>query len=72
MKPPAILILGETSIPVARQVQMALPESAVYGLINRTQSAEFTYNDFGESVREFFHTGTPIIGICAAGILIRT
>ncbi|MFM7477841.1 MAG: hypothetical protein ACKO2T_19555 [Microcystis aeruginosa] len=37
MKPPAILILGETSIPVARQVQMALPESAVYGLINRTQ-----------------------------------
>jgi len=72
MKPPAILILGETSIPVARQVQMALPESAVYGLINRTQSADFTYNNFGETVREFFQTGTPIIGICAAGILIRT
>ena len=72
MKPPAILILGETSLPVARQVQMALPESAVYGLINRTQSADFTYNNFGETVREFFQTGTPIIGICAAGILIRT
>lgn len=72
MKPPAILILGETSISVARQVQMALPESAVYGLINRTQSADFTYNNFGETVREFFQTGTPIIGICAAGILIRT
>jgi len=72
MKPPAILILGETSIPVARQVQMSLPEAVVYGLINRTHSADFTYTNFGETVREFFQTGTPIIGICAAGILIRT
>lgn len=72
MKPPAILILGETSITVARQVQMALPEAVVYGLINRTHSADFTYTNFGETVREFFQTGTPIIGICAAGILIRT
>ena len=72
MKPPAILILGETSIPVARQVQMSLPEAVVYGLINRTHSADFTYTNFGETVREFFQMGTPIIGICAAGILIRT
>ncbi|MCZ8049285.1 MAG: precorrin-3B C(17)-methyltransferase [Microcystis aeruginosa K13-05] len=72
MKPPAILILGETSLPVARQVQMALPEAVVYGLINRTHSADFTYTNFGETVREFFQMGTPIIGICAAGILIRT
>ncbi|MCU7244586.1 MAG: precorrin-3B C(17)-methyltransferase [Microcystis aeruginosa WS75] len=72
MKPPAILILGETSITVARQVQMVLPEAVVYGLINRTHSADFTYTNFGETVREFFQTGTPIIGICAAGILIRT
>jgi cobalt-precorrin 5A hydrolase/precorrin-3B C17-methyltransferase len=72
MKPPAILILGETSLPVARQVQMALPEAVVYGLIDRTHSADFTYTNFGETVREFFQTGTPIIGICAAGILIRT
>ncbi|MCA2685548.1 MAG: precorrin-3B C(17)-methyltransferase [Microcystis sp. M038S2] len=72
MKPPAILILGETSITVARQVQMALPEAVVYGLINRTHSADFTYTNFGETVREFFQMGTPIIGICAAGILIRT
>ncbi|MFN7216790.1 precorrin-3B C(17)-methyltransferase [Microcystis sp.] len=72
MKPPAILILGETSLPVARQVQMALPEAIIYGLIDRTHSADFTYTNFGETVREFFQMGTPIIGICAAGILIRT
>jgi cobalt-precorrin 5A hydrolase/precorrin-3B C17-methyltransferase len=44
----------------------------VYGLINRTHSADFTYTNFGETVREFFQTVTPILGICAAGILIRT
>ncbi len=72
MKSPAILILGETSIPVARKVQISLPEAQVYGLESRTNSADFTYTKFGETVREFFQTGTPIIGICAAGILIRT
>jgi cobalt-precorrin 5A hydrolase/precorrin-3B C17-methyltransferase len=72
MKPPAIIILGETSIPVARQIQIYLPEAKIYGLESRTQSADFTYTKFGETVRDFFQTGTPIIGVCAAGILIRT
>lgn len=72
MKPPVIVILTETSIPVARQIQISLPEAQVYGLESRTQSADFTYTKFGETVREFFQTGTPIIGVCAAGILIRT
>lgn len=71
-KPPAIFILGETSITVARQVQMALPEAVIYGLCDRTSVSDFTYNNFGETVRELFQKGTPIIGICAAGILIRT
>ncbi len=72
MKPPAIVILGEASIPITRQIQTALPESVVYGLANRTQSATVTYDNFGETVRELFQAGTPIIGVCAAGILIRT
>jgi len=72
MKPPVIVILGETSFAVARQVQTALPEAVVYGLAGRTRSAIVTYANFGETVRELFQTGTPIIGVCAAGILIRT
>lgn len=72
MKEPAIIILGEASIPVAWRIQMYLPEAKVYGLEKRTQSADFTYSNFGETVRAFFQSGTPIIGICAAGILIRT
>ncbi len=72
MTQPAIIILGEASIPVARQIQIALPDAVVYGLARRTQSADITYANFGDIVRELFQGGTPIIGICAAGIMIRT
>ncbi|MEL0590303.1 MAG: precorrin-3B C(17)-methyltransferase [Planktothrix rubescens PR222] len=72
MKPPAIIILTETSIKVARKIQEGIGSGMIYGLINRTQSADFTYTNFGETVRQFYQTGTPIIGVCAAGILIRT
>lgn len=70
--PPAIVILGEASITVARRVQTAIPEAIIYGLASRTQSANLTYSSFGETVRELFQAGTPIVGVCAAGILIRT
>ena len=72
MKPPAIVILGETSGPIARRLQAQLPGAIVYGLVDRTQSADVTYTHFGDTVRELYAAGTPIIGICAAGILIRT
>ena len=72
MKPPAIIILGESSLAVARQIQIALPTALIYGLAHRTQSAQVTYENFGETVGELFQSQTPILGICAAGILIRT
>lgn len=72
MNSPAIIILGEGSIPVARLVQRVCPESVIYGLINRTQTADVTIENFGETVRALFQSGTPIVGVCAAGILIRT
>jgi cobalt-precorrin 5A hydrolase / precorrin-3B C17-methyltransferase len=68
----AIIILGEASIPIARQIQTANPDAVIYGLANRTQSADLIYDDFGDTVRELFRSGTAILGICAAGILIRT
>ncbi len=64
----AIIILGEASIPIARQIQTANPDAVIYGLANRTQSADLIYDDFGDTVRELFRSGTAILGICAAGI----
>lgn len=72
MKPPAIVILGETSVAIARQIQVALPTATIYGLTGRAQSVDVPYDKFSDAVRELFHNGTPIIGICAAGILIRS
>jgi cobalt-precorrin 5A hydrolase / precorrin-3B C17-methyltransferase len=69
---PAIVVLSETSIAIARQIQATLSNATIYGLADRTQSADSVYYHFGDTVREHFTQGTPIIGICAAGILIRT
>ncbi|HEY9825122.1 MAG TPA: precorrin-3B C(17)-methyltransferase [Stenomitos sp.] len=72
MQSPAIVILNEPSAAIARQIQAALPLATLYGLASRTHSADHPYNNFGDTVRSLFSSGTPIIGICAAGILIRT
>lgn len=71
LKPPVILILGEASVSIAHQIQIALPDSIEYGLTGRTQSVDLTFSKFSQTVRELFSQGHPIIGICAAGILIR-
>ncbi|XGV96831.1 MAG: precorrin-3B C(17)-methyltransferase [Leptolyngbya sp. BL-A-14] len=72
MKAPVVIILSESSAAIARQIQTALPSTPIYGLAERTQSADVSYMKFGDTVRERFSNGTPIIGICAAGILIRS
>ncbi len=72
MKPLAIIILGEASLPVAQTIQATYPDAVIYGLANRTQSVDVTYDRFGETVRNLFQSGVPIVGICAAGILVRT
>ena len=72
LKSPAIIILSESSVAIARQVQNNLTNAEIYGLEDRTQTADITYSKFSELVPKLFSQGQPIIGICAAGILIRT
>ncbi len=72
MKPAAIIILSESSLAIAHQIQNQLSGSVIYGLETRTHSADVTYRKFSELVPELWSQGYPIIGICAAGILIRT
>lgn len=69
---PAIVVLNQTSVSLARQISTALPNATIYGLIDRTSEVEISFTNFGETLRDLFAQGTPIIGICAAGILIRT
>ncbi|HLO88480.1 MAG TPA: precorrin-3B C(17)-methyltransferase [Nostocaceae cyanobacterium] len=69
---PAIVILGQNSTTIARQIISVLPGAKLYGLASRTTEVDVSFENFGETVRGLFAAGTPIIGICAAGILIRT
>lgn len=68
----AVVVLGQASVPVARRIVDALPNALLYGLEHRTTGVDRTFTQFGETVRELFAQGTAIVGICAAGILIRT
>ncbi len=69
---PAIIVLNQNSVFLARQIATVLPDSIIYGLVNRTENVDVIFSDFGDTLRELFAKGTPLIGICAAGILIRT
>ncbi|MEA5576060.1 precorrin-3B C(17)-methyltransferase [Anabaena sp. UHCC 0451] len=69
---PAVVILGQNSVTVARQITNNLPGAKLYGLVGRTDEVDVRFTNFGDTLRELFAAGTPIIGICAAGILIRT
>jgi cobalt-precorrin 5A hydrolase / precorrin-3B C17-methyltransferase len=69
---PAVVVLSQNSVIVGRKIANVLPGAKLYGLVNRTHDVDISFNNFGETVRELFAAGTPIIGICAAGILIRT
>lgn len=69
---PAIVILGQNSLPIAQKISAVFPGSQIYGLTDRTIDVDINFTNFGETLRELFATETPIIAICAAGILIRT
>ncbi|WP_138506514.1 precorrin-3B C(17)-methyltransferase [Nostoc sp. PA-18-2419] len=69
---PAIVILGQNSVAVAHKIISVLPGTTLYGLEGRTSGVDVSFKNFGETLRELFAQGTPLIGICAAGILIRT
>jgi cobalt-precorrin 5A hydrolase/precorrin-3B C17-methyltransferase len=69
---PAIVILGNGSLAIARSIQQVYPEALIHGLAERVEGADRVYHEFGATLREFYQQGTPIIALCAAGIVIRT
>lgn len=68
---PAIILLSPSALDVARRIKAALPNAALHGKIGRVDQADIFFADISEHLRRLFAEGTPIIGICASGILIR-
>ena len=67
----AIVVLGPGGIETARRAAAAIPGAAVHGLRGRAPEAETTFDDVGGHLRELFAADTTIVGVFAAGILIR-
>ncbi|OKH49335.1 precorrin-3B C(17)-methyltransferase [Calothrix sp. HK-06] len=72
LPPAAIIVLNQNSVALGRRIASALPSATVYGLIKRTTGVDRGFDNFGDTLRELFASGTPIVGVCAAGILIRS
>lgn len=68
---PALVILGPSAMATARRIQALYPQAVIHGLRGRVD-ADQAYNDFGETLRNLYRNGTPIIALCATGIVIRS
>jgi cobalt-precorrin 5A hydrolase / precorrin-3B C17-methyltransferase len=68
----ALLALNQEGITTARRLMAVLPEAILYGSANRTTGADETFEQFKPTVQELFAADVPVIGLCAAGILIRS
>jgi len=69
---PAIVVLGAGALTTARRVQALYPGAAVHGLQARVTGADHAFGELGAHLRELYVRGTPIVALCAAGIVIRS
>ncbi|WP_219266623.1 precorrin-3B C(17)-methyltransferase [Pseudomonas sp. Xaverov 259] len=69
---PAIVILGQGSLATARKIAQVYPGALIHGLAGRVEGADQAYSEFGATLRQLYQQGTPLIALCAAGIVIRT
>jgi cobalt-precorrin 5A hydrolase / precorrin-3B C17-methyltransferase len=69
---PIAIVLNQMSVTIARQLMTAFPGSQLYGLAERTTDVDVSFANFGDTLRQLYREGVPIIGLCATGILIRT
>ncbi|WP_429334595.1 precorrin-3B C(17)-methyltransferase [Paraburkholderia sp. 35.1] len=82
MNAPAIVILGTGALATARRIQASYVErgaQAAAGVATDCQvhalqgrvDADVSYSELGAHLRELYARGTPIVALCAAGIVIR-
>ena len=68
---PVFVVLTAEGRVLAEGLSADWPGSEVHGLAGRAEPAEVVFDSVAEHLRELFTVGRPIVGICAAGVLIR-
>lgn len=67
----AIILLNQQGLETAQRLKAELKEAVIWGLEGRTTGADKSFENTGDHLRQLYNDGTTIIGLCAAGILIR-
>ncbi len=67
----ALIVLNDVGLGLARRLQPTLDGAVVHGLAGRADMADLVFHNTMTHLRALHRKGTPIVGLCAAGILIR-
>lgn len=67
----AIIVLGPSALGLARHLKSALPGARIHALASHGIAADESFSQAGDHLRALFAAGTPIVGLCASGILVR-
>jgi len=70
--PIAIVVLSALGMETALRIKASMPGVTIYGLESRVESADISYANFGETIRECYRSGNAVVALCAAGITIRS
>ncbi|CAA7617273.1 precorrin-3B C(17)-methyltransferase [Magnetospirillum sp. UT-4] len=66
-----LVCLTPAALETARRLKALLPGAELHGLAGRIDGAELVFADATAHIRGLFAAGHTVIGLCAAGILIR-
>lgn len=68
---PVLFQLTAGAADTAARLRLALPEAELHGRAGRVAQADVHFEEATEHLRGLFAAGRPIVGLCAAGVLIR-
>jgi cobalt-precorrin 5A hydrolase / precorrin-3B C17-methyltransferase len=67
----AIVVLGPSAMPLAERLRAILPSATIHAPAGKGIAADIGFAHATSQIAALFAAGVPIVGICAAGILIR-
>jgi len=68
LKAPVIIVLNRLGLALAQKIKTQVPQAQIHSLI---AGGDVEFSDTMAHIARLFRAGHPLIGICAAGILIR-
>jgi cobalt-precorrin 5A hydrolase / cobalt-factor III methyltransferase / precorrin-3B C17-methyltransferase len=67
----AIVVLGPSALETAHRIKALLPGAAIHVPAGRNVEADVGFAKATEHLAALFAAGTPIVALCASGIVVR-